>query len=209
MNTPLQIGVTGGIGAGKSLVCRIFAHLGVPVYDADSHAKALMTTDGILVSQIKKEFGDLTYHPDGALNRVYLAGHVFQDEEKLEKLNALVHPRVAADYAGWLDRHKRFPYVLKEAALLFESGSYRLLDKIVVVTAAEPVRRKRVLKRDPHRTVEQFNGIVEKQMPEAEKLKRADYIIVNDDSALVIPQVLKLHNRFKGGETGAPERVSH
>lgn len=195
----LQIGVTGGIGSGKSLVCKIFARLGVSVYDADSHAKGLMTTDGILVSQIKKEFGDLSYHPDGSLNRSYLAENVFLNEDKLRRLNRLVHPRVAVDYEKWLSSRSKEVYVLKEAALLFESGSYRTLDKTIVVTAPEPLRRKRVLLRDAHRTVEQFKGIVEKQMPEEEKLKRADYIIVNDDATLIIPQVLKLHDRFKRG----------
>ena len=201
MKPPLQIGITGGIGSGKSLVCRIFGKLGVPVYDADSHAKGLMTTDGILVSQIKKEFGDLAYQPDKTLNRTYLASHVFADEEKLQKLNSMVHPRVAIDYAKWLESQWEAPYVLKEAALLFESGAYRLLDKIIVVSAPESLRQKRVLQRDVHRSVEQFKGIVEKQMPEREKLKRADYIIVNDDTMLVIPQVLALHDRFKGGES--------
>lgn len=197
MKTPLQVGITGGIGSGKSLVCKIFEQLGVPVYDADSHAKALMTTDGILISQIKKEFGDLSYHPDGSLNRPWLAEHVFHDEGKLKKLNSLVHPRVAVDYQQWLRRYTGQPYVLKEAALLFETGSYRQLDKIIVVSAPETLRRKRVLQRDAHRTVEQFKGIVEKQMPEEEKLKRADYIIVNDEDTMVIPQVLKLHHTFK------------
>ncbi|HEU5148748.1 MAG TPA: dephospho-CoA kinase [Chryseosolibacter sp.] len=197
MNTPLQIGITGGIGSGKSLVCKIFQRLGVPVYDADSHAKALMTTDGILVSQIKKEFGDLAYHPDGSINRSWLASHVFSDEARLGKLNNLVHPRVALDYENWVKRHVDEPYLIKEAALLFESGSFRLLDKIIVVSAPEEVRQKRVLKRDAHRTVEQFREIVEKQLPEGEKLKRADYIIVNDDTTMVIPQVLKLHDAFK------------
>ncbi|MEX2231930.1 MAG: dephospho-CoA kinase [Cyclobacteriaceae bacterium] len=196
MNPPLQIGITGGIGSGKSLVCRIFGLLGVPVYDADSHAKELMTTDGILVSQIKKEFGDLAYLPDGTLNRIYLGEYVFFNEEKLEKLNSLVHPRVAVDYAKWLDTKIDASYVLKEAALLYESGSYRLLDKIIVVSAPEGLRQKRVLQRDVHRTVEQFKGIVEKQLPEDEKLKRADYIIVNDETKLIIPQVLFLHQQF-------------
>lgn len=199
---PLQIGITGGIGSGKSLVCRIFQQLGAPVYDADSHAKGLMTTDGILVSQIKKEFGDLAYHPDGSLNRSYLGQYVFLDEERLQKLNSLVHPRVAVDYQLWLRQHSRVPYVLKEAALLFESGSYKTLDKIVVVSAPLEIRQKRVLQRDAHRTVDQFNGIVEKQMSEEEKLKRADYIIINDDKTLVIPQVLKLHDQFITGATG-------
>lgn len=196
MNTRLQIGVTGGIGSGKSVVCKIFAQLGIPVYDADSHAKALMTTDGILVSQIKKEFGDLSYHADGSLNREWLSQHVFSNEARLEKLNSLVHPRVAVDYENWVGMQTEVPYVLKEAALLFESGSFRLLDKIIVVSAPEAIRQERVLKRDKHRTVEQFREIVEKQLPEEEKLKRADYIIVNDDVTPVIPQVLKLHQEF-------------
>lgn len=196
MNAPLQVGVTGGIGSGKSLVCKIFAQLGIPVYDADSHAKALMTTDGILISQIKKEFGHLAYLPDGTLNRKHLADHVFADEVRLEKLNELVHPRVAIDYEKWLSSHVKKIYVLKEAALLFESGSYRSLNKIITVSAPETLRQKRVLHRDAHRTVEQFKGIVEKQMPEEEKLKRADYIIVNDDITPVIPQVLTLHRLF-------------
>ena len=197
MSGPLQIGITGGIGSGKSLICQIFACLKVPVYDADGHAKALMTTDGILVSQIKKEFGHLSYHADGTLNRTYLGERVFNNEDKLESLNRLVHPRVAVDYEQWVDQQKEAPYVLKEAALLFESGSYRLLDKIIVVSAPEDLRQKRVLQRDAHRTVEQFRAIVEKQLPEEAKLNQADYIIVNDDTKLVIPQVLKLHALFK------------
>src|SRR5687768_8442417 len=158
-----------------------------------------MTTDGILNQQIKKEFGDLAYHDDGSLNRSYLAEHVFLQEEKITRLNSLVHPRVAGDYKNWFDCQRGVPYVLKEAALLFESGSYRGLDKIIVVFAPEGLRQERVMRRDAHRTVEQFKGIVEKQMPEEEKTKLADYIIVNDDVTLVIPQVLKLHDWFTRG----------
>jgi dephospho-CoA kinase len=192
----LQIGITGGIGSGKSLVCKIFQHLGVPVYDADSHAKKLMTTDGILVSAIKKEFGDLSYNADGSLNNVYLANHVFHDEKKLQLLNHLVHPRVANDYMNWVAQNNSSDYVLKEAALLFEAKTNQQLDKIIVVSAPEELRIKRVLHRDKHRTAEQIKGIVEKQMPEDEKLKRADYIIVNDETKPVIPQVLDLHLIF-------------
>ena len=156
-----------------------------------------MTTDGILISQIKKEFGDLSYNADGTLNRAYLGSHVFSDEGRLEVLNKLVHPRVAVDYERWVDQHRDSPYVLKEAALLFESGSHRQLDRIIVISAPESLRQKRVLQRDAHRTVEQFKAIVEKQLPEEDKLNQADYIIVNDDTVLVIPQVLKLHALFK------------
>jgi dephospho-CoA kinase len=198
LSKPLQVGITGGIGSGKSLICKIFQTLGAPIYDADSHAKGLMTTDGILISGIKKEFGDLSYHRDGSLNRIYLAEHVFHDEVKLERLNALVHPRVAADYEQWIGRNAEFLYVIKEAALLFESGSYKSLDRIIVVHAPVELRIKRVLLRDANRTVEQIRAIVEKQMPEDEKMNRADDIVVNDESALLIPQVLKLHNEFIG-----------
>ncbi len=196
MEKRLQIGITGGIGSGKSLVSKIFRQLGVPVYDADHHAKALMTTDGILISQIKKEFGDLSYHPDGRLNREWLAAKVFPNEQELEKLNRLVHPRVAVDYERWVGEQTEAPYVLKEAALLYETGSYRSLDKIIVVSAPEALRQERVLKRDPHRTAGQFREIVGKQLPEAEKVSRADYVIVNDGATPVIPQVLKLHEEF-------------
>lgn len=196
MNKPLQIGITGGIGSGKSLVCKIFSHLGAPVYDADSHAKELMTTDGILISEIKKEFGDLSYHADGSLNRVYLANYVFHDPVKLERLNRLVHPRVEADYLKWVSKNAAHPYVIKEAALLFEAGSYKSLDRIIVVSAPEALRVRRVLSRDAHRTVEQIKAIVEKQMPEDEKLKRADHIVVNDETELVLPQVVRLHEEF-------------
>ena len=108
MSNPLQIGITGGIGSGKTLVSKIFACLGIPVYDADSHAKELMTTDGILVSAIKKEFGDLAYNPDGSLDRVYLAQNVFHDQQKLDKLNSLVHPRVKHNYDAWVNRCKEY-----------------------------------------------------------------------------------------------------
>ncbi|WP_254153529.1 dephospho-CoA kinase [Chryseosolibacter indicus] len=196
MAKPFQIGITGGIGSGKSTVCKIFQHLGVPVYDADSHAKKLMTTDGILISQIKKEFGDLSYNSDGTLNRIYLGNNVFHNEEKLALLNSLVHPRVAIDYSHWVNENKQHTYVIKEAALLFEANSHKGLDRVIVVTAPEALRFKRVLARDLHRTVEQLKAIVEKQMPEDEKRERADHIIVNDESMLVIPQVLELHALF-------------
>src|SRR6185295_15439481 len=116
MKRPLQMGVTGGIGSGKSLVCRIFQLLGVPVYDADSRAKELMTTDSILVGLIKKEFGTDSYSSDGRPDRTALAQTVFVDPVKLEKLNRMVHPRVAADYDQWLKQHFDKPYVIKEAA---------------------------------------------------------------------------------------------
>lgn len=195
MKNPLQIGVTGGIGSGKSIVCRIFNALGVPVYDADSRAKSLMTTDGILISQIKKEFGVLSYHSDGNVDREYLAEAAFKDAEKLKLLNSLIHPRVMQDYERWVSEQKTH-YVLKEAALLFEAKSHVALDKIIMVHAPEELRIKRVLQRDPQRIRQQVIDIMHNQLPEDEKLKLADFVIVNDESKLVTPQVLELHELF-------------
>jgi dephospho-CoA kinase len=193
----LQIGITGGIGSGKSLVCEIFSCLGVPVYDADHRAKAIMTTDGILVSQIKKEFGDLSYDEEGNLNRAHLASFVFANADKLAKLNSLVHPRVAIDYQDWfVSVNNQSPYVLKEAALLFEAGSYRAVDKVIVVYAPANIRIERVEHRDPQRTREQIADIISRQWADEEKVKRADYVLVNDESELLIPQVITLHQKF-------------
>lgn len=195
-----QIGVTGGIGSGKSLICKMFNALGIPSYDADSRAKRLMTTDGILVDAIKKEFGTLSYHPDGELNREFIRSIVFENAEKLKILNSLVHPRVAEDYQGWIRGQAAQPYVIREAALLFESGAADLQSQVIVVSAPESLRIARVLKRDPQRTENEVRNIMNNQMSEDEKLKRADFIIVNDDTQLVIPQVLKLHRLFLGSK---------
>jgi dephospho-CoA kinase len=196
LNKPLQIGITGGIGSGKSLVCKIFACLGVPIYDADSRAKSIMTTDGILVEQIKKEFGDLSYYEDGRLNREYLGSTVFNDSAKLKRLNELVHPRVGSDSEKWVEENASHPYLMREAALLFESGSFKKLNKIIVVTAPEQLRVKRVLQRDKQRTEKDVLAIIQNQMPEEEKIKKADFVIYNDETELVVPQVLKLHEQF-------------
>lgn len=193
---PHQVGLTGGIGAGKSLVGRIFKSLGVPVYDADSRAKFVMTTDGILMEQIKKEFGQLSFNADGTLNRSYLSSVVFTNPERLSVLNSLVHPRVAKDYHNWIDAHNDYQYVIKEAALLFESGSYKTLDKTILVFAPMGLRVQRVLQRDKKRSEEEIRQIIAKQLPDEEKLKRADAVIWNDETKLVIPQVLILHEQF-------------
>ncbi|HPW62049.1 MAG TPA: dephospho-CoA kinase [Cyclobacteriaceae bacterium] len=196
MQKPIQIGITGGIGSGKSLVCKIFGVLGVPAYDADSRAKNLMTTDGILIDQIKKEFGSLSYDVKGGLNREFLSATVFSKQDKLKQLNALVHPRIAVDYKQWVEEHEENKYVLKEAALLFESGSYKELDKIIVVTAPKEIRIERVLARDNHRTKEDVEKIIQNQISEEEKEAKANFIIRNNESELIVPQVVDLHKRF-------------
>lgn len=169
------------------------------MYDADSRAKYVMTTDGILISNIKKEFGELSFHPDGSLNRPYLSELVFRDEKRLEKLNGLVHPRVANDYQEWVSEHAQYEYLMKEAALLFESESYKLLDHVILVIAPEALRIERVVRRDQGRTSDQVRQIMAQQMSDEEKMELADAVVWNDESRLVIPQVLELHERYSLG----------
>ncbi|MBS1487960.1 MAG: dephospho-CoA kinase [Bacteroidetes bacterium] len=192
---PLRVGITGGIGTGKSLVCKIFSVLGAPVYDADKRARQLMTEDEVLVRQIQEKFGKEAY-TNGQLNRDYVSEVVFKDAARLSELNRLVHPRVAEDSRQWMAQQTHFPYAIKEAALLIESGAYKELDHLVVVTAPMALRTQRVLARDPFRTKEEIEKIISKQMPEEEKIKLADSLIYNNETSLVIPQVLKLHERF-------------
>lgn len=202
MNWPCQVGVTGGIGSGKSLVCQIFQILGVPVYNADQRARWLMNNDEPLKVAIINSFGTQSFDSNSNLNNIYLAKAVFNDKEKLEELNKLVHPRVAEDYGQWLSQYIKKKYVIKEAALLFEAGSDKYLDSIVVVSAPEELRIERVLKRDPFRTREQIMNIIKSQFSEMEKLEQADYIIDNDSNSMVIPQVLELHKKFENKKAG-------
>lgn len=194
MRYPYQVGITGGIGSGKSTVAKIFAALGVPVYDADSRAKLLMNSDSALIDQIKKEFGDAAY-ADGQLNRKYLASQVFGNPERLKKLNGFVHPRVAQDYNAWVQSHASKKYVLKEAALLFETGSSAQLDAIIVVTAPEALRIKRVTQRDG-RTEAEVMKIISEQWPQEKLLDLAQHEVRNDETMAVIPQVMRLHSDF-------------
>jgi dephospho-CoA kinase len=199
MGRMFQVGVTGGIGSGKSTVTRIFSCLGIPVYDADSHAKKLMTTDGILISAIKAEFGNLSYDAEGRLNSGYIAAQVFNDPERLNRLNRLVHPRVFTDYDAWLgaQRSEKVPYVVKEAALLLDNQAKGGLDRIVVVAAPAELRMQRVMARD-RRDPEQVRQIMQRQMPQEQMTARADAVIENDEKSLLIPQVLELHRKFSG-----------
>jgi dephospho-CoA kinase len=195
---PLKIGITGGIGSGKTTVCKIFETLGIPVYYADERAKWLMTNDLELVKNIKILFGKAAYN-DGILNRSYIAEIAFSDPQKLEQLNSLVHPAVLRDGEIWQESHPNVPYTLKEAALLFESGSYKQLDKIIVVTAPLELRIQRVLQRD-QTSREAVEARIAKQMLEEEKIKRADFIIINDNTHALIPQVLQIHRQLVSGK---------
>jgi len=192
----LKIGVTGGIGAGKTIVCKMFTQLGIPVYDSDSRAKWVMHHDESLKHELTRTFGAETYTTTGELNRQYLGSVVFNSPERLTLLNKLVHPHVREDFTNWVKEVKSAPYVIKEAALMYESQAWRQMDQIIAVYAPLPVRVKRVLQRDPHRNEADVLAIIEKQLQEEDKMARAAHIIYNDDERLVIPQVLSLHEQF-------------
>jgi len=191
----LKIGLTGNMGSGKTTVSKIFELLGIPVFYADDAAKEVMVNDQILIENIKSAFGVISYFEDGSLNRKHIAGIVFNDAEQLAKLNAMVHPATFRAFDDWLKKIKYAPYVLKEAALLFESDSYKMCDYSIMVQAPLETRIKRVMQRDglSRAEVESRNS---KQFSEEKKTALADYIIKNDDEQLVIPQVLKLHQKI-------------
>ncbi|WP_207433836.1 dephospho-CoA kinase [Sabulibacter ruber] len=192
----LKIGITGGIGSGKSIVCKCFQLLGVPVYDSDTRAKWVMNFDPELREQLISTFGPETYDAQQQLNRTYLSQRVFHDAEQLAKLNGLVHPQVRKDFYRWLDVNIQAPYVLKEAALMFESNAYTQVDHVLTVSAPIEVRRARTLLRDPHRNAAQVDAIMDKQLSEEERIRRAQFVLYNDDAQLVLPQVVQLHQRF-------------
>lgn len=193
----LKIGITGGIGSGKSYIAKIFKALGVPFYDADNEAKVLMNTNEDIKTALMNEFGAEVYDADGRLDRPYLASTVFKDKGKLEKLNAIVHPVVIQHGADWA-ASQTFPYSLKEAALLFESGSYQKLNYTILVTAPREVRIERVMQRDSVSRADVLDRMG-KQLPDEEKQKLADFIIVNDGTKPVLPQVLSLHEKLMRG----------
>jgi dephospho-CoA kinase len=146
--TMFKVGITGNIGSGKTTVCKIFEVLGIPVFYADDEGKKVMIEDDVLIAGIKQAFGTEAYFADGNLNRKHIAGIVFNDKEELLKLNALVHPAVFRAFDKWVINQKNVPYVLKEAALLFESDSYKMCDRSVLVTAPLDIRIQRVTQRD-------------------------------------------------------------
>lgn len=192
----LHIGITGGIGSGKTTVCKIFATLGIPIYYADDRAKALMTEDKDLVQQVKEIFGSEAYLSDGQLNRAHIANIAFSNKDKLAQLNAAVHPAVAKDTLRWQSEQANAPYTLREAALLFESKSHLLLDKVITVFADKEIRIARVLERD-NATRAAILARMDKQMPEEEKIKLADFVIRNNGEESLVQQVWAIHQKLR------------
>ncbi len=190
----LRIGITGGIGSGKSTVAKIFETLGIPVYYADDASKKLMNDNEELKKAIQKNFGSATY-TDGKLNRKQLSSLVFNDPGKLALLNSIVHPATIKDAEEWMQKQTA-PYAIKEAALIFESGSQEHLDKVIGVYAPSTIRINRVMQRD-NVSRDEVISRMKRQIDEEIKMRLCDYVIVNDEQQLLIPQVLHLDSIFR------------
>ncbi|MHC1704892.1 MAG: dephospho-CoA kinase [Tenuifilaceae bacterium] len=186
----LKVGVTGGIGSGKTLVCSIISSMGYPVFNADYEARQIVDNDLKVISSIKMLFGDDIY-VDGFLDRKRVASIVFTDKFLLEKLNSIIHPAVIEHFNNWVFFYDKKPMVIKEAAILFESGADKGLDKIIAVSAPLEVRVNRVRERDGIDT-ETILKRVSNQFPQDEILRRSDFVIENDGINLILPQIVNI-----------------
>ncbi len=191
-NSPLLIGITGGIGSGKSLISRIFNTLGVPVYDTDARAKWLMANDPNIKSQLIKLFGSESFIEE-ELNRTFIARKSFGNKKVLSRLNTIVHPKVGTDFTKWVAMHQKCPLLLKESALIFETSSNADLDQVILVLSPSRLRIERVLARDLYRSREDIEAIILRQKSAAETSLLAQYIVNNDEKDLLLPQVLSIY----------------
>ena len=194
----IRVGLTGGIGSGKTTAARLLELLGVPVYYADVRGRWLSDNDPEVVLKIKALFGENAYLENGLLDRKYMAEKVFSDPGLLERLNGIVHPAVRKDYLEWAKRHAEAPYSVMETAILFESGFDRAVQKIVVVTASEELRIARTVRRDGT-DEEAVRKRIAAQMNDRDRMGRADYVLYADDRELLIPQVLELDRKLRQG----------
>jgi dephospho-CoA kinase len=193
----LKVGITGGIGSGKTTACNLFADLGIPIYNADKRAKDLMGIDPGLKKNIRQALGWDSYDKNDQLNSPYIAKIVFNNPQQLRILNAIVHPAVFEDYEKWIveQANSNIPYSIKEAALMIESGSYQNLDKLVVVTAPIDVRLERTMKRD-HMKREEVLKRMHNQLSDKERLDKADFVLKNSNDFSMDDQVTQLHNEL-------------
>ena len=187
------VGLTGGIGSGKTTVAKAFNALGIPVYIADDEAKKLMQTSKVLKRKLIELFGKDAY-TDGHLNKQFIANIIFHDKNYLDKMNAIVHPQVAKHFKKWLLK-QHAPYVIKEAAILFENGTYKQCDVLITVTAPKELKIERLLKRD-NTTVEKIKAIMKNQWSDEQKIKLSDFVIDNSELEITKQQVLKIHQQI-------------
>jgi len=194
----IKVGLTGGIGSGKSFVATVFSALGIPVYDSDKEAKKLYFQDDVKLSMIN-EFGQEVYLSSGEINKPFLSKLIFHDKKELEKVNQIIHPRVKEHFLNWLKEHDKASYVIKEAAILFESGAYKQTNKVIAVVAPEDLRVQRVMQRDGI-----DEALVKKkianQMQQSELMERSDFVIVNDEKQPLLSQIIKIHDYLCGSD---------
>ena len=191
-NSPLLIGITGGIGSGKSLISRIFNTLGVPVYDTDARAKWLMANDPSIKSQLIELLGSESFIEE-KLNRTFIARKSFGNEKILSRLNTIVHPEVGRDFTKWVTMHQKSPILLNESALIFETSSYADLDQVILVLSPSKLRIKRVMARDLYRSREDIEAIISHQKSVAETSLLAQFIVNNNEKDLLLPQVMSIY----------------
>ncbi|HEX4373611.1 MAG TPA: dephospho-CoA kinase [Puia sp.] len=189
----LRIGLTGGIGSGKSTVAKIFEVLGIPVYYADDAAKNIMNDDDELKQEIIKHFGAQSYI-NNKLDRKYISEKVFNNKEDLSLLNSLVHPATIRDAENWM-KDQTAPYAIKEAALIFESGAEKFLDYVIGVSSPENLRIERTMKRD-NISEEEVKDRIKNQMSEEKKISLCNFVVTNDEQQPLLPQVIALHKQL-------------
>ncbi len=190
----LKIGITGGIGAGKTTITHVFLRLGIPVFYSDIEAAKILTYDEAILKRVKKIFGPIVF-PNGILDRKKLAETAFYDNDMLLKLNAIIHPAVRKYFERWMKKNERAPYVLQEAAILIETGGYKLMDYTILVTAPENERIERVSGRK-NMTKKNLALRIANQWKDEKKIKFADFIINNDGKTMVLQTILNLHKKF-------------
>jgi len=191
----IKVGITGGIGSGKSTVCKVFKLLGIPVFEADQIARQLMNSDASIRIQLIDLFGSTVYLPDQSVDRKFLSGIVFNNPSSLAKLNSIVHPIVQNAFNDWC-QNQQSPYVIHEAAILFESGFYKLMDKVIVVATDLEERIQRVMKRDGS-SEDLVRQRIGNQWTYEQRIKLADFVINNNDNELIIPQIVEIDKKIR------------
>ena len=187
---PKLIGITGGIGAGKSTVSTIYKHLGFKVYNSDQRAKEIVSEDSIIKKKLISFFGNNVYK-NGVLDRKFLSDKIFNDKSSLQQINSIIHPAVKKDFNNWVINNKNEKVLFKESALLFESGAYKELDKIILIVSDKNLRVSRVLNRDQNRSKKEIESIIDKQIDEVDAIKYADIVIDNNHKKMLLPSVIK------------------
>ncbi len=187
------VGLSGGIGSGKSTVAKVLCNCGIPVYNADSQAKHLMATNQLVIAQITKALGKSAY-TNGILNRTYIANEIFNNNSKRELINSIVHPAVNKDFCTWA-KQQSAPYVIQENALMFLTDSYKQFDYTIYVLCNQEERIKRTMQRNGL-TKEQIIGRINAQAKDSEASQKANFVILNDGTKLIIPQILDIHKKI-------------